>query len=228
MNIRFMVPWRPEPEFRDRLWAFARAYWWGACPDIAVVEGPSPDGPFNRSAAINAAARGDWDVGIVLDADVFAPPLHVYAAIDRARDTERVVLPYTEFQGLTPRATARTLEGVREPFDARSFRFLSSVHESSIVVIPRAVWDEVGGFDERFVGWGQEDVAFAQSARVLTGPITRVEGPVWHLWHPNGPSRDQSLPSWKENQVLGDRYRETTDPEAMRELLEGRYAVSHF
>jgi predicted glycosyltransferase involved in capsule biosynthesis len=31
---------------------------------------------------------------------------------------------------------------------------------SGINVIPRSVWEDIGGFDENFVGWGFEDQAY--------------------------------------------------------------------
>lgn len=228
-----MVPWRPEEQsrydsvdidHRDRLWAYCRAWWHAAFPDVEIVEGSSPGGPFNRSAAINDAAFGYWDVGIVADADVVCDPAQVRQAIALAIETERVVLPYSAFRGLTPHMTARALAGDRAGWD-RGVRYRSDVHESSVVVIPRQVWMAVGGFDERFVGWGQEDVAFIQAARVLTGSIERTPGVVWHLWHPRGVSRDRSMQHYRDNQALGQRYRDTHTEQAMRSLLAERGAM---
>ena len=40
---------------------------------------------------------------------------------------------------------------------------------SSVVVIPRPLYDDIGGFDEGFRGWGLEDTAFAIAVETLTG-----------------------------------------------------------
>jgi hypothetical protein len=53
---------------------------------------------------------------------------------------------------------------------------------SGVIVVPRRVWDAVDGFDEGFVGWGWEDIAFARACE-LAGGIERVDGPAWHLNH---------------------------------------------
>ena len=56
--------------------------YWDARPDYRVVEGEHTEGPFNRSAAINAAAKlaGNWDVAVIADADTWVP----YAQLDEA------------------------------------------------------------------------------------------------------------------------------------------------
>ena len=246
-RLRFIVPWRPEPEstytqdsvgadgpHRQRLWNFARARWEAAYPDTPIVEGSSPPGLFNRSAAINDGAFGDWDIAVVIDADVVCSARQVNSAIERASQSNRVVLAYSQYRGLTPNMTARILDGYEDifafeeterPWLVPGTRYVTDFHESSCVVIPRAVFDKCQGFDERFVGWGQEDVAFMQAARILTGPVTRVEGPVWHLWHAHGPDRNPAFPEYHANQALGERYREATDRRAMKAMLRERLAA---
>lgn len=216
--IRFIVPWRPDGEHRDRLWSFCKSYWQRHAPDISIHTADAP-GTFSRGASINRAALGEWDVGVILDADVVADVSQVRAAIATAQRTGRMTLGFEHYAGLTPHMTERVLSGYTGPWDA-GVRFRSDFHESSIVVMPRALWDEVGGFDRRFVGWGQDDVAHAQACRVLGGGIERVPGTVWHLWHPQSRERDRSLPNYRAAQALGARYREAVTPEAIRALLD--------
>lgn len=214
---RFLVPWRPDGEYRDRLWAFCRSYWEAACPDIEIHTADQP-GTFSRAASINRAARGDWDVAVILDADVVSDGEQVYAAIERALATQRLTLAFTHYAGLAPHMTNRVIDGYEGSRD-HGVRYRSEQHESSIVAVPRALFDRVGGFDERFVGWGQEDVAFAMACRVLGGELERVAGTVWHLWHPRSPERDRGLPTYQAAQALGARYRLATSPELMQALL---------
>lgn len=214
-SVRYVVPWRPDGEYRDRLWAYCKPRW----PD--VIESGSPPGPFNRAAAINAGAVGEWDVLVVVDADVVIDTARVRAGLERAARTGRVVLPYTTFKGLTPEMTKRVLDGYTGEW-SRGIRFQSEVHESSVVIVPRNVWNAVGGFDERFVGWGQEDVAFAHAARMLCGEPDRLEGIVWHLWHPKPPERIAATVEYRANQALGQQYRSARTEQAMRRVLGGR------
>jgi hypothetical protein len=215
---RFLVPRRPDGGWRDEVWRYTRGWWerFG----FEFLEGASPPGPFNRAAALNNAARGEWDVGVVLDADVILDhPEQFTKALVVAKATGRVVLPYTQFKGLHAAATRMALTG--EDFRwSRGVRFQSRLHESSVVVVPRKLWDELGGFDERFSGWGLEDVAFAHAARLLGG-VERIEGIVWHLWHERARSRKAS-PNYSANVALARRYRQQTTAEQMRRLLAER------
>src|SRR4249920_3510275 len=137
---RLLVPWRSDGGgWRDQLWDFTRKRWRATFPSLDVVEGESPSGPFNRSAAINdAASIGDWQTAIVIDADVVIDPAQFLAGIALAEQFKVVVLPYTQFRGLTPHMTHRALGGYEDSWD-KGIRFYSDEHESSVVIIPREV-----------------------------------------------------------------------------------------
>jgi hypothetical protein len=160
-------------------------------------------------------------VAIIIDADVVVAADQVCQAIALASETGRLTLAFTDYLGLNAQTTEKVLRGAEARSD-KGIWIRKRHHESSVVVVPRPLWDEVGGFDERFRGWGQEDVAFAQACRVLGGELQRVRGAVIHLWHPKTREKDRRLDGWKANQELGRRYRETKEPEAMRELLAER------
>jgi predicted glycosyltransferase involved in capsule biosynthesis len=49
--------------------------------------------------------------------------------------------------------------------------------------VPRNIFEQVGGFDEKFVGWGGEDNAFWHSCKIVSGEPLRIDGFVYHLWH---------------------------------------------
>lgn len=160
-------------------------------PDWPVYEGHHDEGLFNRSAAVNrAAAIADkWDVAVIIDSDVLADPPAVRRAVRQAHDTKRFTMPFTHRHNLSEEGTKRILEGYRgnwERYIRRTFPD-DSRHErpqvSSVIVIPRRLWNQVGGFDEGFRGWGQEDSAFAIACEVAAGPIDRLPGVVWHLHH---------------------------------------------
>jgi N-terminal domain of galactosyltransferase len=218
LNVRFAIPRRSDGGWRDRIWEFCRAYWerefsW------PIEEGHHDCGPFNRAAAVNAAAKGEWDVVVILDGDVACDAERVREAAELAHRTGRLTLPYTRRKLLNRRGTRLILaghEGSWEPFVAATE---GRKHFSSIVCVPRPLWDEVGGFDERYQGWGGEDDAFHSACSVLAEGFERLQGPVWHLWHPKSVHRDHTAPLYKAAWALTERYWAAKTPEAMRALL---------
>ena len=216
-----LVPRRNDGGHRDELWKHARARWERYFPDIPVVEGHHVEGPFNRSAAINTAARlaGAWDIGIVIDSDVLLKVSQVRAAIERAATTGKVTWGHRRWRGISEDWTRRLIEkdiDLGPELDAQDIDVLiertNPLSWSCCIVIPRGVWDDMGGFDERFVGWGFEDMAFKSAVQGLYG-WERVEGDVIHLWHPRSEERivkgrpaTTATPEYIANARLGRRY----------------------
>jgi predicted glycosyltransferase involved in capsule biosynthesis len=74
-----------------------------------------------------------------------------------------------------------------------------------MLAVPRKLWDEVGGFDERFVGWGGEDNAFWHACTVISGAEpARVPGYAYHLWHPAASNKRDA--QYRTNRELWRRY----------------------
>jgi hypothetical protein len=212
------VPRRPE-RWRDRLWDFTRAQL-EASADLPIFEGlDEGPAPMNRSAAINRAAAdaGDWKLAVVLDADTLIPASQLQQGIEFARGGE-LVLPHDHFRSLSKNATREVLAGDLDPAEA-PVRWVKNETKSSCLCVGRVLWEEVGGFDEDFVGWGYEDAAFFAACRALSG-VARIPGPVHHLWHPRSAEKDTQSPQYIANCERAGRYKEARGAEEMRELLE--------
>lgn len=247
MRAVLLVPRRADGGPRDKVWAWCRAAWEALHPDLPIYEGHHNVGLFNRSAAVNRAADladrdGRWDVGVVIDSDVFLAPGQVRAAIAIARESGHVTWAFRRWRGVTREATEKlvlpdpgyerelfgeggisswddgeaarrqaiasalgSVKGIRAQTEA-VLRALTGVRSGMVdtvvektnplswsccFAIPRPGWDRLGGFDERFRGWGFEDMAF-QSASVGLIGHERVEGDLFHLWHPRSPGLGQA------------------------------------
>jgi hypothetical protein len=217
----FLVPRRNDNGHRDQLWQYARARWEQYFHDVAVVEGHHDDGPFNRAAAINRAARaaGEWDVGIIIDSDVLLSVSQVRAAIDSATSTGKVTWGHRRWRGIREDATVRLVADQRDLGAELNRDELDLIVErtnplswSCCIAVPRPVFDDLGGLDERFKGWGFEDMAFQSVICGLYG-YERIEGDVVHLWHPRseerilkGETRATATPEYVTNARLGRRY----------------------
>lgn len=215
------MPRRPDGGHRDRLWAFTKDWWaWLGWP---IVEGHDTEGLFNRGKAINTAAReaGDWDVALIIDSDVILGDHRQYvAAVARARETGQLVFAHTEIRDLSQQGTARLQGGWK--IDEFMVERTEKNTYSSALAVPRTLWDDVGGFDERLAGWGYDDWVFFAACDVLGGGYTRVHGPVYHLWHPRPRSEREENPGHEANQVLGRLYLASRGSrEKMRAVIDG-------
>lgn len=201
MNVAVLVPRRSDGGHRDRLWEFARAWWLNQHPDWPIFEGESPDGPFNRAAAINAAAAkaGPWDVALIIDSDIIANPEAVRSIVSVAHDTGRMCVSHTRRVMLNQRMTERILGGFTGSWNAPGQKVWTDSC-SCCIAVSRTLWDRLGGFDEGFVGWGYEDSAFGALAIEATGPIHFERSDLFHLWHPESPEASRNSPLRRANE----------------------------
>lgn len=218
MKIRAAVPRLEDHGHRDRLWRFCHRYWRKELPDMEIVEGHhKSDRPFNRSASINRAADGDWDVLVILDSDVIVDPGQITTGAELAARTGKLVLPFERRQMLNRQGTQKILSGYMGNWN----RFVGHSERDRVsccVIVPRSLWELVGGFDERFEGWGGEDEAFHAACREMAG-VERTAGKVWHLHHRPSPFNHRESPTHRQALQLSLRYERAAGSEAMGRLL---------
>lgn len=223
MTVPILVPRRADHAGRDRIWNTIRETVWR---NLGIVEGHHVGpGPFNRSAALNDAASqaGDWQTAVIADADSIVSHEQLWAAIGLAERTQRLVFAHSLWVNIDAHEVADFLDA--GAVEWRDDRAVYHHTVSSMLAVPRSVWDAVGGFDEAFVGYGYEDNAFARACRVLTGDPLRIFGPVYHLAHDDSPRPRMSALAARDVCVAANRarwikYKTAKTPEQIRALRE--------
>lgn len=147
---------------------------------------------FRAAAARNlGAADSTSDVLLFLDADTVPEPGYVAALVRRAAACPDVLAVgrrrHADLSGdgreLPEPAWLRDgLAASRDLLDAdgRSFRFVLS----AVLALRRELWEDLGGFDERYVGYGGEDWDLAY--RAWNNGAVLVHEPDAVAWH-DGP-----------------------------------------
>ena len=208
-----LVPRRAGVPERDRIWSWCRDIWRQQGWPIYEGHHEASEGElFNASIARNRAAAaadadGAWDVAIFADADTVPWDWRpVRQAVDEAARTDRFIRPFRTYYLLDEQATEAFMATGAKP--RRGIRPLGQHVYGGIHVVSRTLWDESGGYDERFVGWGGEDTSYQFACQTLRG-YRRLNGEVYHLFHPMQ-RRDPSKPEFIANRELEKRYVEAS------------------
>ena len=214
MNVAVLIPFRTLTGRDENLCTSLKQ--WRGWPTFF---GDGGDELFNRSQAINrAAARTDADVFIIHDCDILLanPQQAVDASLIAMSETSYVVA-FSTLKVLDWEATHAVHKGA----SVTEQPVLEQVRRiwGNCFAISRTLFDQVGGFDERFRGWGAEDIAFLNACSTFGGKH-RVMGDAYHLRHPE-PVKDHA--SLTDNYALGARYAQADgDREAILALIGER------
>jgi hypothetical protein len=193
VRVVILVPRREDHGRRDELWHFTKTWLAKHHPEFKIFEGGAPEGPFNRGAALNAAAKaaGDWDVAIVHDGDNIVSPAKLIEAVDRAVSTQLTHIAHDTYMYLDRESSDSLLASPDGPWWPRPqiddlnrgyAPYLIHKHVSGVVVVPRSVWDATDGFVE-LTGWGSEDSLHIVLCNAFGGGVRWLSGTALHLWH---------------------------------------------
>ena len=223
-KISLIIPYRPDHGRRGFVWSFVYARYQRLMSDVELCIAGDDSELFSKARAVNRAAKqATGDVFVIVDAEVVFHPglLHrVLAEIDH----HPWIIPFTNAYRLTKEASDRLMEeGLPDEIviDESDIEDRQWVVGSYMNVMTRAAFEKVGGIDERFEGYGFEDVAFALSLDTLCGKHYRMEETIYHLWHPMAEIHHKNI---RNNHDLYLRYQAAEgNVEAMRQLIAERY-----
>lgn len=218
MRVLVGVPWRPKPH---RMYAHTLTVdrYRTLLRDALIVDIDTDHETFCLAACRNKAVRlaeaGGHDVVVLADADTLPEREPLLEAVEQARYSRFVHLPYTEYRSLRKDGTTQRLTG--RPLEDCNHLVVDGACSGVYVTTP-ATWWAHGGQDERFLGWGGEDAAwYAAHTALLGAEPARHEGRVYSLHHDSAVKEGDQ---YTANFALVYRYhRAQDDPAAMRALV---------
>jgi predicted glycosyltransferase involved in capsule biosynthesis len=160
---------------------------WDICFNIPVILGGDSSPHFNRSRARNSGvekAKTEWI--ILADADTtFGDPDSFRDILEGIDSVKSWIIPYggNDYYALSKEYTDSL---ILNPYNQRisdpdyEFKIKSW---AGLAIMRRGDYIRMGGHDERFQGWGWEDVAFRVAADAILGRHERGENWACHLWH---------------------------------------------
>lgn len=211
MNVQVVIPYAQCDERRDTLFQYVLDFY--AELEMSVVLGTATnnDGPssFNHPKAINSAVeQATADVIVICDGDTLPSG-------DWAEAIEKVgqgIWPWSmprSYRKLGEDVTERILSRKIAPADATLAEcdwVGDEVSWAGFQVVRRQSFLEMGGWDERFVGWGSDDACFGIAMDSLVGGHVRFDGNAEHLWHRQTPEDSHFHSNWEEQQRITAEY----------------------
>jgi glycosyltransferase involved in cell wall biosynthesis len=220
--ISFLIPFRSDDPHRLRSFKYVHDRLVEGWPDDEILVANNSDADFRISKSRNLAARAaKGDTFVFIDADSWVPKSQIERAIEITGSTGWC-LPYDYYYALTEMGT-ETFYGLaaEEADDYYGDRFAGLeygyAHPSAPnpepavagnLVMSRSAYETVHGYDERFIGWGEEDRAIVLALETLVTSQVRVRGSCFHLWHPAPEENRFGQPFFSHNRALCNRYRQ--------------------
>lgn len=178
------------------------------------------DGLFNRSWGFNIGfkyARGN--VVAFSDSDIFMNLEELKNAFQECEQRYDAVNPYAQIVDMTESDTKDLLENpglidrckIYNDGPKRGY----TVFCGGLVLFKRKAFETLGGFDERFVGWGGEDDALSFVLAELVQNRCEMPYTAYHLWHERTTYDGEQQPNILENRRLVKEYPTLTRSELL-------------
>lgn len=200
-KISILIPFSSNNKDRKKNFQWLLDYWKHELPDAEIIVGKSHSKIFCKNEALNnAVKKSTGKVLVILDADAYLPGHVINKCADRILeelDNHLWYVPYHHLYRLT-RSVSKTILSTNPKNPLRLPNhlpdcFIENVgHKSSygnrygamIMMFPREALNAIGCFDERFKGWGGEDIALLRALDTLYGKHKITRNSIMHLWHP--------------------------------------------
>lgn len=202
-KISILIPFSTTDHIRRRNFRWLLRYWRHELPHAEIIIGKSNSKVFCKGEALNnALKRSRGKILVVLDADALLEGRTIERCADRIleelhRGHHLWYVPYRHLYRLTRQETERIIHSdPKHPYRPHTpppnscienqgdFAKYGARYAAMVTIFPREALKYIKCFDERFKGWGGEDIALLRALDTLFGKHKTVRGAVFHLWHP--------------------------------------------
>lgn len=244
-KISILIPFSSTSAIRDKTFQWLLKYWAHELPDAEIIIGKSRGKIFCKTEAFNdAAKRATGKVLVLLDADAYMYGSVIDKCADKILEELRFgnhlwFIPYRHLYRLRKFISRSIISSDPEnPLRISSppppEYVQGKKHENvyahrygaMAMIFPREALDVLGCFDERFKGWGGEDVCLLRALDTLWGKHKTTNNDILHLWHPFI-GTDYITKRWEGqdagniNNKLSKKYHQATGhPALMRKIVD--------
>lgn len=193
-EVAVIIPFGNGTPARRSALHHVRRWYFENMHDARILIGKGEDPWCKASAVANALGRlKDERILIIADADSFCPG--TIEAVKAVRNGVPWAMPHLKVYRMSEDGTKKIYGGIkpgsltssRSSFDQDPYKGFEG---GGITVLSRETYINCP-LDPGFVGWGQEDEAWAMALNGLYGAPWRGVAPLYHLWHEKPPRMDR-------------------------------------
>lgn len=145
------------------------------------------DPVFHRTRYLNELLRAArHPIAGIWDTDVIILPVQLQAAVRQIRSGSVMSFPYDGRFIFLDKEQSKAVCGDLSELEKVDTTYRMRPSVGGAFLVDRKKYIEAGGENERFYGWGPEDAERVKRLEILEWPVSRVEGPLFHLHHPRG------------------------------------------
>jgi predicted glycosyltransferase involved in capsule biosynthesis len=150
---------------------------------------------FHRTKMLNEMSKiAETNIIVICDADVIVPIEQIYEAVRLIRqDGYDCIYPHDQFVKLSKEEsiTYETKGVLPDKAGDRS--------HGGMIFFNKESFFKGGMENEKFICWGLEDLERVNRFIKLGFRLKRIEGKLYHLWHPRGFNSSDINPHYKDN-----------------------------
>jgi predicted glycosyltransferase involved in capsule biosynthesis len=198
-KISLLIPFSSTDPIRQRNLKYLLRYWKQELPEAEIIIGESKSEIFSKNEALNnAVSKAKGNILVIMDADA-------YTSADAIRECAKNIIEYrSEHLWYVP---YRKLYRINEAFTNNLLKHppynpdylnlsdkdldnpgdpINYGHKygAMSMMFHRDAYKLLGKFDERFNGWGGEDICLLRALDTLYGKHKTYNNSIYHLWHP--------------------------------------------
>lgn len=189
MNLSVILPFCPDGGRRDQNFYWVTKRLKELVPGAERIMTSQELPPFNKSRACNEGAKAATrDVLLFCDADMIFDMDLIVKGLEIVHDVPWVA-PMNQKWDITWQASNELFE-MPVDVELKSLDLPISrkwgaerCRAGAMLMITKDNYFKMGGFDERFIGWGFEDNAFMLMAEATIGSYVETDNIAYHLWH---------------------------------------------
>jgi hypothetical protein len=184
-DIAVLIPYGNETPWRKQALEHVKSWYASELESPRIQVGFSEQPWCKAKAVATALASCTEPIVIVADADSITPGLK--QAVRAVRQGAAWAVPHLKVYRMGQVATNHIFEGANPGSFTGQLRWLDQrpykgFEGGGVTVLRREVYLNCP-LDPGFVGWGQEDEAWALGLNGIYGPPWRGRAPLYHLWH---------------------------------------------